>query len=100
MDMNRCSYRFSKKGQAMKAEEKAYALKERYITTGEAVALPFEGAVSGEERHLPSLHTAVSVIIKALFLAAWAYGLFQGGLLGLLCILCGIIVLAVTTLLP
>lgn len=39
----------------------------------------------------------ISIIVKILFLGCWGYGLFAGGALALFCILCGIVVLAVTT---
>ncbi|MBP5158791.1 MAG: hypothetical protein ILP10_00660 [Lachnospiraceae bacterium] len=81
----------------MKTEERVIALEERFATAGELIVMPIEGTVSHEARHITPMFTVLGYIIKALFLAAWGYGLFMGGLLGLFCILCGIIVLAVTT---
>ena len=79
----------------MKAEERAVSLDENIIRLERFFGAEGE-AVQARPMRL-SLHTILGVIVKALFLLAWGYGLFQGGLLGLFCVACGIIVLAVTT---
>ncbi len=81
----------------MKTEERAIAIDKRFITAEKICAIPFEDTQDTDGGRFATVHTVLGIIVKALFLAAWAYGLFQGGILGLFCILCGIIVLAVTT---
>lgn len=44
-----------------------------------------------------SLQKLIGILIKVLFLGFWAVGLFTGGVIGLFCVACGIIVLTITT---